>query len=621
MLFFLAIALYLQISQTGDIIQDQVKIYGTSMANALADFCIEDLLSYNYPALQLSVNYIGRQDSQILGIKIYHENRVVADYTSNLVKDEKRGDPATCDKCGDVFVSPVIFKPIDQEERLLGEVKFYLSDEKYREFLTTQTNLIWILGLILLFGDIFASIWIIRMLILNPLKKVSEGAKIMGEGNLDYKIEVPSKDEIGALAMTLNNMSEKLKTNKEKMSKQTLSLKKFQETLVKTLDETEEAKRKIEEEQSKISAIVSNLVDPVVVIDRGSKIILANPSAKSVLGIKEGDVVKNDGLCDSDGCAPRKLCLCEFKKIIKTAFVSKVLKSDSRKYPIVEEMILGKDEMDKDKNVIGESKVFKVLTSQVSDEEGNIFGYMKIFYDLTKEKIVDEMKSEFISIAAHQLRTPSSGVKWALEMILGGEMGKVPRQASEYIKKAYDANEQMVELVRDLLNVSHIEKGKFAYKFSRVDFEKMLSDIIDASKITASQNNIKIIFLKTKNKISQVAVDFEKMKLAIQNLINNSIKYSKPGKRVVVELDYGTKDEKFIYITVRDKGIGISKKDQKSLFSKFYRGDNAKKLQTEGSGLGLFIAKKVIEVHGGKISLDSEIGKGSVFYVKIPIKK
>jgi methyl-accepting chemotaxis protein len=234
-LFFLVIALYLQISQTGDIIQSQVETYGNSMAAALSDFCIEDLLSYNYPALQLSVNYVGRQDSdQILAIEIYHKDKIVADYVSETVDEEKREDISSCTKCGDVFTSTVIYKPIDQEPRRLGEVRFYLSDKKYQEFLDVQIKLIWILGALLLFGDIFASFWIIKILVLNPLKKVSDGAEIMGKGDLDHRIEAPTKDEIGTLAKTLNKLAGDLKSNYTRVKEQNKVLKKSESELQET---------------------------------------------------------------------------------------------------------------------------------------------------------------------------------------------------------------------------------------------------------------------------------------------------------------------------------------------------------------------------------------------------
>ncbi len=238
-LFFLAIALALQIHQTGDIIKEQLQVYGNSMTIALADFSIENLLSHNYPALQLSVDYIGLQDPQILGIEVYHNQRRVATYVSDLVKDDKREDPATCEICGNVFVAPVVFDPLDQPERKLGEVKMYLSDEVYEDFLAVQIRLIWILGIFMLVGDIIASFWIIKVLILSPLRKVSKGAEIMGKGDLSYRINVSNKDEIGTLARTLNKLAGDLQGNYDRMRQQTEKLKESEAEL-------QESKRSLE---------------------------------------------------------------------------------------------------------------------------------------------------------------------------------------------------------------------------------------------------------------------------------------------------------------------------------------------------------------------------------------
>ncbi|MGM0629270.1 MAG: HAMP domain-containing protein [Patescibacteria group bacterium] len=238
-LLFLAIALALQIQQTGDIVKEQLDVYGNSMTVALADFSIENLLSHNYPALNLSVNYIGKQDTQILGIEVYHNERKVANYVSDLVKHGRREDPGKCEKCGNVFKAPVIFNPLDQPERVLGEVRLYLSDEMYDEFLATQVRLIWVLGILLLVGDIVASFWIIKLLVLDPLKRVSEGAEIMGKGDLSYRIDVSNDDEIGTLASTLNKLANDLQGNYDRMKDQTEKLKKSEAGL-------QEAKRSLE---------------------------------------------------------------------------------------------------------------------------------------------------------------------------------------------------------------------------------------------------------------------------------------------------------------------------------------------------------------------------------------
>ncbi|MGM0482881.1 MAG: HAMP domain-containing protein [Patescibacteria group bacterium] len=259
-LLFLAIALALQIQQTGDIIKEQLDVYGNSMTVALADFSIENLLSHNYPALDLSVNYIGEQDTQILGIEIYHNERKVANYVSDLVEDKRRDDPSTCEKCGNVFTAPVIFDPLDQPERVLGEVKLYLSDEMYDEFLATQVRLIWILGILLLTGDIIASFWIIKLLVLDPLRNVSKGAEIMGKGNLDHRIDVSNQDEIGTLARTLNKLAGDLKGNYNRMKDQTDRLKESEAGLQEVKKSLE---KKVQDRTRELEELNKSLEDKV----------------------------------------------------------------------------------------------------------------------------------------------------------------------------------------------------------------------------------------------------------------------------------------------------------------------------------------------------------------------
>ena len=245
---------------------------------------------------------------------------------------------------------------------------------------------------------------------------------------------------------------------------------------------------------------------------------------------------------------------------------------------------------------------------------------MIILHDVTREEEIDQMKTEFISVAAHQLRTPLAGVKWSLRMILDGDMGKIAPEASEYLKKSYQSNERMINLVNNLLNVSHIEEGGFVYNLESVSLRSLIQDVISDSAELALKNKIKVKFNKPKRKMPEVKIDFGKMKMAIQNLVDNAIKYSTVGKNVIVSLKQKKEGARnFIQIEIKDNGIGISKKDQKRMFVKFTRGDNAVKMQTEGSGLGLFIVKNIIEAHHGKVWFDSEKNKGTTLYVKLPV--
>ena len=224
-----------------------------------------------------------------------------------------------------------------------------------------------------------------------------------------------------------------------------------------------------------------------------------------------------------------------------------------------------------------------------------------------------------MTISAHQLRTPLSAIKWTIRMLLDGDVGKLTDEQTEFLKKAYQSNERMVNLVNDLLNVTRIEEGRYLYNPEELDMIELIEKTIIPLKEIAERKNLKFEFLKPKEKEIKVRVDKEKISLAISNLVDNAINYTKEGK-ISIQFEYDSKDKQ-VKFSVKDTGIGISEEQQKRLFSKFFRGINAIKAETEGTGLGLFIAKNIIEAHGGRIWFESEEGKGTTFYFTLPLKK
>jgi signal transduction histidine kinase len=226
------------------------------------------------------------------------------------------------------------------------------------------------------------------------------------------------------------------------------------------------------------------------------------------------------------------------------------------------------------------------------------------------------MKTEFVSISAHQLRTPLSAIKWTLKMFLDGDLGELTKEQREFLEKTYQSNERMISLINDLLNVTRIEEGRYLYRVVLTDIVKICQSITDSYKEEIKKRNLKMVFHKPK-KLPMVKVDVEKISLAIQNLIENSIRYTPAGGEIEIFLKEKKNEIEF---SIKDTGIGIPKDQQHRVFTKFFRAPNATKMATEGSGLGLFITKNVVEAHGGKIWFESEEGKGTTFYFTLPIK-
>ncbi|GEM_PF-4052605 len=233
-----------------------------------------------------------------------------------------------------------------------------------------------------------------------------------------------------------------------------------------------------------------------------------------------------------------------------------------------------------------------------------------------RSEMISRLKSEFISIAAHQLRTPLSAIKWALDMLARGDLGQVNQEQKELLEKSDESNNRMILLVNDLLNVSRIEEGRFGFKFAAGDLGQALRKSIADTSLVAQKLGVKVIFNEPAPKPRSVMLDSEKLKIALDNLLSNAIKYSKPGGQVQVSLS--PHKSNYLEVTIKDDGIGIPKSDLKKLFNKFFRAENAVKKQTEGSGLGLFIAKNIILNHGGKIWAESKENSGSKFHFTIP---
>ncbi|MFH0852271.1 MAG: HAMP domain-containing sensor histidine kinase [bacterium] len=229
-----------------------------------------------------------------------------------------------------------------------------------------------------------------------------------------------------------------------------------------------------------------------------------------------------------------------------------------------------------------------------------------------------KMKTEFIRIASHQLRTPLSSLRWANDLLMsGGSIGKPTEEQVEYLGIIKESNQRMLKLINDLLDVTKIEMGNMAIETKPVNLKEVAEAAVKDLSSLAKANNINLV-LKAEENLPPALSDIEKSKMVFSNLIDNAIKYSKGRGEVAVSM---AKNGNCIQVSVRDEGVGIPKAQQKNIFQKFFRSDNVMKHQTVGSGLGLFIVKAIIDAHKGSIWFESEENKGSVFHFKIPIAK
>ncbi len=279
-----------------------------------------------------------------------------------------------------------------------------------------------------------------------------------------------------------------------------------------------------------------------------------------------------------------------------------------------------------------EEAYFSLSYSPIRDKSGVIAGLLCTVVETTEDvrerqrlMLINQAKDEFISLASHQLRTPATGVKQYLGMLLGDFAGKLTTVQREFVQHAYESNERQLSTVSDLLSIAQADAGKISLHCRPVDIVQMINNILEEQSTKFGDRN-QIVKFKHQQPSYSVVIDEERMRMVLENLVDNASKYTEPGKSIRLMLEQpidakhgapGTTDE--IIIVVKDRGVGIEKKDLSTIFDKFIRVDNPLSEKVGGSGLGLYLAKKIVELHGGTITASSTLGKGSAFSVHLPI--
>lgn len=246
-----------------------------------------------------------------------------------------------------------------------------------------------------------------------------------------------------------------------------------------------------------------------------------------------------------------------------------------------------------------------------------VIGAVIVLRDITLEHEVDRMKSEFVSIASHQLRTPLTGIRWMLSLLMKQETGELNPTQVDYLKSVQESNDRMIQLVGDLLDISRVENNPaMMQEKTPEDIHVLIKNVLKDQENTAIQRNIRFTFDQADEPII-VEVNKDKMYQAFMNLVSNSIKYSKDDSAIQIGTTIKDRD---VVLHISDSGIGIPDDQKEKIFDKFFRASNAAHITANGTGLGLYFAKQVIEAHNGKVWFDSVLDKGTTFYVSLKRK-
>lgn len=263
------------------------------------------------------------------------------------------------------------------------------------------------------------------------------------------------------------------------------------------------------------------------------------------------------------------------------------------------------------------NELVKLLAKQDADAKILIDRDQELTLANEKLQELDKIKSDFISVAAHQLRTPLSGVKWTLNMLLAGDMGPLNNDQKTFLMKTYESNTRMITLVNDMLVADGIQSGRVKYEFKQVDIADLIDNVLFEVGPQAAKRSITVSYKHAIDRTTLVHIDPEAMRAVVQNLLENAVKYTPDAGKVEIGI---IKEGDHLVVSIADTGIGIPPDQVKNIFVKFFRARNAVKKETDGSGLGLYIAKTTIEKNGGTVWFDSVEGKGSTFYFTVPLQ-
>ncbi len=386
------------------------------------------------------------------------------------------------------------------------------------------------------------------------------------------------------------------------------------EELTNKVEDLEEARTAMmnvmedfEAEKNKTTAILTNMGDGMIATDEERRIIYMSHSAEEMLDWSTKDAIGkhiSDWLVMEDEKGhpipaeqrPVHLVLSTGKKIVTTTTTTTTTTyyfapKNKKKFPVG-------------------------YTASPVVAAGKTIGVIMVFRDITHDKEVDQMKTEFISLASHQLRTPLSAMKWFSEMLINGDAGALNDEQRDFANNISDSNERMISLVNSLLNISRIESGRIVIDPKPTDLKELVDEVIKELQNKIDEKKQSLI-VSVHSEIPKINIDPKLVREVYSNLLSNALKYTPAGGEIVVFIS--RKGEELIS-QVSDKGYGIPKKDYHRVFQKFYRGDNIVKLETEGTGLGLYMAKAVVESSGGKIWFKSEEGKGTTFWFTLPMK-
>jgi len=358
--------------------------------------------------------------------------------------------------------------------------------------------------------------------------------------------------------------------------------------------------KEVEEERAKLMAMLEDIGDGIVGVNDKGEITFTNRQALVMSGYDESDLMGKPLIHAIKMVDEKDNEILPTSRPVRNAlYLNKKIQSNDLYY-------VKKDG----------SKFAVSITATPIVLYGKVVGGVDVFRDITKEHDIDRMKTEFISLASHQLRTPLSAMKWFSEMLIDGDLGKLNEEQLEVMNNIYQSNERIIQLVNTLLNISRIESGRIIIDPQLTNLRVLIQEVVTelGPKMNEKQQKLAI---SVHEDLPEINIDAKLVRHVYINLLTNAMKYSPNGSEIVVMV---SKSGNEVISQIADSGYGIPLDQQDKVFSKFFRAANIAKKETDGTGLGLYLTKAIVDSSGGKIWFKSEEGKGTTFWFILPLR-
>jgi len=406
---------------------------------------------------------------------------------------------------------------------------------------------------------------VVSQRIVTPIMQVTSAARAIGRGEFDQEIPVTSSDEVGILAEEFNSMRWNLKSAVGKLTK----------------------------EEKKMTAIVNSLAEGLILVDSNSCVLHINPAAEYLLNVSITGIGK------------------DFTEIIQNEGLINIFEENQRQIslnkPVISEITLAHND---------EQLVLRVISSPFLDENGLALGTVYLFDDITREKEMDQMKSDFISLVSHELRTPLTSIIGFVSFILDGKAGPINDKQRNSLARVQRQSKRLAALINDLLDISRIESGRIQMEQEPIPLLEIATQRIEEIRPQADEKSIQLN-LTAPESVPKIVGDEARMGQVFTNLIGNAIKFTPNNGEVSVKLKV---DGNLLHVEVIDTGPGIPVEERQKVFDKFYQFSDIHTRQQGGSGLGLSITRSIVQAHGGTLWIDDgNRGKGSNFQFVLPL--